>query len=242
MIKRIPTGIPGLDELIEGGLPQGSITLISGTPGTGKSILCSQIAFKNALKGKKVLYLNLEQNEGRLEEQMLQFNWNPEKVKNNLKIVSVDSSDSQLIEYVLTEIKKLNYDLIVLDSLDSITSTQLPSEQNMGMQKIAETVIPTIFDAPTIGRLKLKKIFTAITKSKATALLTSERIKDSKGITRDTISEFLSDAIILLQSEDLADEKVRTLMIEKMRLTKIKGGTYSFDFSNKGIKVIKSNE
>ncbi|MDD5148397.1 MAG: ATPase domain-containing protein, partial [Candidatus ainarchaeum sp.] len=49
MVERIPTGIKGFDELIEGGLPKGSVTLVAGTPGTGKSIFCSQIAYNNAL-------------------------------------------------------------------------------------------------------------------------------------------------------------------------------------------------
>ncbi|MBN2126794.1 MAG: AAA family ATPase [Candidatus Diapherotrites archaeon] len=244
MVERIPTGVPGFDKLIENGLPKGSITLISGTPGTGKSILCSQIAFNNALKGKKVLYLNLEQNEGRLEAQMLQFAWDPEKVKNNLKIVSVDSSDSQIVEYILSEIKKLNYDLIILDSLDSISSTQFPSDKtdSLGMQKIAESVIPTIFDAPTIGRLKLKKIFTAIAKSKATALLTSERVENGVGLSRDTISEFLCDGIITLTYSSVAGGANRTFEIRKMRLTDFSQGIMPMELNSKGISVTSLEE
>ena len=61
------------------------VIIVTGTPGTGKSILCSQILYNNALKGKKCLYLNLEQNEGRLENQMKQFGWTPEDW-NNLKL------------------------------------------------------------------------------------------------------------------------------------------------------------
>jgi len=42
MVERVATGIPGLDALIEGGLPQGSVTLVSGGAGCGKTIFCSQ--------------------------------------------------------------------------------------------------------------------------------------------------------------------------------------------------------
>ncbi len=239
MVERIPTGIKGLDGLIEGGLPVGSITLVSGTPGTYKSILCSQIVFHNALKGKKCLYLNLEQSEGRLEEQMKQFGWDPEKVKKNLKIVTVDSSDSQVVEYILQEIKKLDYDLIVLDSLDSISSTPLPQEQvkSIGLQAVAENVIPTVFDAPTVGRLKLKKIFNAINKSKATAIVISERVDELPGLSRDTISEFLSDGIIYLMDTGIVGDKAINISVKKMRLTSIKRGFYPIKLNSNGLDV-----
>ncbi|MFH1224172.1 MAG: ATPase domain-containing protein [Candidatus Diapherotrites archaeon] len=244
MVDRVSTGISGFDKLIEGGLPKGSITLISGTPGTGKSIFCSQIVYTNALKGKKCLYLNLEQNEGRLEAQMKQFGLDPEKVKSNLKIRAADSSNVETIRYILDAIRETNYDLIVLDSLDSISSTPFEGEKlgKMGFEKIAEGIVPTPLDAPTIGRMKLKKIFTAIAESKATALVTSERVEGAQGISRDTISEFLCDGIIVLTFSSAAGGGNRTLEIRKMRLTDFAEGIVPLDFAKGGIKVTPLEE
>lgn len=241
MVERIQTGIKGFDDLIQGGLPKGSIVLISGTPGTGKSIFCAQIAYNNALKGKKCLYLNLEQNDNRLQGQMQDFGWDLNKVRNNLKIVAVDSSDTQIVDFVLKEIQSTNYDLIVLDSLDSISSTPVDTDEmnKLGLQKIAESVLPTFFDMQTIGRLKLKKIFDAIAKSKAIALLTAERVEGAQGISRDTISEFLCDGIVLLKHTTLGKNDNRSLEVNKMRSTKILGGSYSFDFKDTGVVVEK---
>ena len=134
MVERISTGIPGLDSLIEGGFPKRSINLVAGTPGTGKSIFCAQILYNNALKGKKCLYLNLEQNEGLLENQMLQFGCDIKKVSKNLKIVAVDSSDQDIVGSVLEQLQGTNYDLIALDSLDSISSTPMESEDARGAE------------------------------------------------------------------------------------------------------------
>lgn len=244
MVERVPTYIAGFDGLIEGGFPKSSITLISGTPGTGKSIFCAQMVYNNALKGKKCLYLNLEQDSGRLETQMRQFGFNTENLKKNLKIVAVDSSDHAMVEYVLSEIKKLDYDLIVLDSLDSISSTPLSSDEigKLGLDQISDMLVPTVMDAPLVGRLKLKKIFSAITQSKATAFVTSEKVENSPGLSRDTISEFLCDGIIVVTFSSIAGGASRTLEIRKMRFTKFVEGIMPMDFSSDGIRVTPLEE
>jgi circadian clock protein KaiC len=239
MVERIKTHVAGLDELIEGGFPKGAIILVSGTPGTGKSILCAQVAYHNALNGKKCLYLNLEQNEGRLEAQMEQFGWDIKKTRNNLITVPVDSADPRMVEYLLREIQAAKYDLIILDSLDSIstTPTETTEQPKMNMEKVYSTVIPTIMDTATIGRMRLKKIFSAIAKSKATAILTSERVEGGQGISRDTISEFLCDGIIIVKSLAIGKNFNRTLQISKMRLTEIDGGIKSLSITKKGLLV-----
>jgi KaiC/GvpD/RAD55 family RecA-like ATPase len=56
-IERMPTGIPGLDDMIEGGLPIPSITLVAGDAGAGKTTLCTQFLCKGADRGEHGLYL-----------------------------------------------------------------------------------------------------------------------------------------------------------------------------------------
>ncbi len=242
MIERVSTYIAGFDELIEGGFPKGSITLISGMPGTGKSIFCAQILYNNVLKGKKCLYLNLEQDSGRLETQMKELGWNPDTVKKNLKIAAVDSSDPSMVEYVLDEIKKLNYDLVVLDSLDSISSTPLSTDEigRLGIDQISDMLVPTVMDAPMIGRMKLKKIFAAIAQSKATAFLTSEKVENAPGISRDTISEFLCDGIVTLNYIEIGVADYRTMLIQKLRNSDHYKGIVPYNITKKGIEILVS--
>lgn len=54
--ERIQTGVRNLDEVLSGGLPVGNITVLAGTPGSGKTILSQQIAFKNATPKRRVLF------------------------------------------------------------------------------------------------------------------------------------------------------------------------------------------
>src|SRR5919106_7019241 len=57
MTERIATGCVGLDEILHGGIPANTITVLMGAPGTGKTIIAEEIAFCNATEEKPALYL-----------------------------------------------------------------------------------------------------------------------------------------------------------------------------------------
>jgi circadian clock protein KaiC len=57
-LVRIPTGVRNLDEILQGGWPEGSVTIVAGPPGSGKTILTHQISFHNASPTRRVLYFN----------------------------------------------------------------------------------------------------------------------------------------------------------------------------------------
>src|SRR4029077_16320272 len=58
-IRRLPTGVPGLDEVLGGGLPEFSFNLIAGAPGSGKTTLAQQIMFALAGPGRSALYFTV---------------------------------------------------------------------------------------------------------------------------------------------------------------------------------------
>ncbi len=237
-VERVPTYIPGFDGLIEGGFPKGSLILVSGTPGSGKSNFCAQMAFNNAKQGKKCLYLDLEQGEGDLDLQMKLFGWDVSGMK-NLKIFTVDSSNPQIVEKVIQEIESTHYDLIILDSLDSITTNPASVQeiQEQFKERISTFSIPALLDQSTLARLKIKKIFNTINKAKATAVLTSERVEGALGISRDTVSEFLCDGIIIFTSTAIGKKRARSVEISKMRQTDTPGGRYDLEITKKGLTV-----
>ncbi|MBI2991658.1 MAG: hypothetical protein HYY47_05930, partial [Deltaproteobacteria bacterium] len=59
--KRVSSGIPGLDPLIEGGFPEGKSYLITGESGTGKSIFCIQFILKGLMEGEKAVYVAVDE-------------------------------------------------------------------------------------------------------------------------------------------------------------------------------------
>ncbi|HUS16070.1 MAG TPA: ATPase domain-containing protein, partial [Chloroflexia bacterium] len=59
MIPRVPTHIPGLDVILQGGMLRGGIYLVSGLPGVGKTILGNQMAFQHVAAGGRAVYVTL---------------------------------------------------------------------------------------------------------------------------------------------------------------------------------------
>ncbi len=58
-IRQLPTGVPGLDEILGGGLPEYSFNIIAGAPGGGKTTLAHQIMFANATPERPALYFTV---------------------------------------------------------------------------------------------------------------------------------------------------------------------------------------
>jgi circadian clock protein KaiC len=58
-IKKLSTGVPGLDDILGGGVPEFSFSIIAGTPGCGKTTLAHQIAFANATPARPALYFTI---------------------------------------------------------------------------------------------------------------------------------------------------------------------------------------
>jgi circadian clock protein KaiC len=85
--------------------------------------------------------------------------------------------------------------------------------------------------------MRLKEIFDALAASGATVLLTSERVEGGMGISRDTISEFLCDGIIILKSLAIGKTFNRTLQIAKMRLTDSDCSIKSFSITKTGVEL-----
>src|SRR6266446_1042075 len=87
-MKKIPTFIEGLDDVLDGGFPLGHVVLVSGLPGTMKSTLTYAILHANARqRNAKCLYVSLEQTRPSLEAQMASMGFDVEAVRADVHIL-----------------------------------------------------------------------------------------------------------------------------------------------------------
>ncbi len=220
---RVTTGIKGLDELLHGGLPTGSITLVSGTPGTGKTILCFQFINAGLTNGEKCLFLTSDDRIPNLILQAREFGFDfdaPTKT-GQLRFVYLNPEKHTLHRDLEDELQSQNYTRLVLDSLTPL------SEMPVWVVSHGTEIIPS--DDSTANspyplnsiqamRVHLRRLMTILKSEHCTSLVTSEVPEGSRDLSRDSISEFMVDGIFVLDLDPTMDR--RKLTIRKMRATK----------------------
>jgi len=221
-LERINTGIENLDELIQGGFPKGSITLVSGPPGSGKSIFCFQFLHEGLKNGERCLFLTLDKKvEGLLEQSSeLGIDFQASIEQKNSKFLFLNINKKLVYETMTNEILTGNWDRIVLDSITPLSEMPIVL-QNRDLQDDINIANPDDFSISQnlpVRRLHLRFIMNALESSKATSIVTSELPVGSNMLSRDGISEFLADAVITLKVDSTMDR--RKLSIHKMRNTK----------------------
>ena len=240
-INRIKTGVPGLDIIIQGGLPKNSITLVSGPPGSGKSILCFQFLLDGIKNNEKCLFLTLDKkSEGLIvQAKELGLNFEPAIEEGLIKFEYLNINKKEVYEKMANEILSKNYDRVVLDSITPLAEMPIFMRNIEDLDIDKNNLIPDDFPADTAlptRRLHLRFIMTALESSNCTSIVTSELPVGSNMLSRDGISEFLADGVITLSLDPTMDR--RKLAVMKMRNTKHTLKPQSIVIETGGIKLI----
>jgi KaiC/GvpD/RAD55 family RecA-like ATPase len=220
-MERVKTGVDGLDNLIEGGLPKDTVTLVSGPPGSGKTILCLQFLSKGLELGDKCLYLTLDNKAGGLIAQAKELGFNFQSAVENgkLKFVFLDINKKFIYDVMTKEILSGSYNRVVLDSVTPLSDMPVYVEKT----ELTDTVGSVISDdfssasGDTPRRMHLYYIMNLLDIAHCTSMITSELPFGSYNLSRDGISEFLVDGIIMLNFDSTMDK--RKLSVMKMRNT-----------------------
>ncbi len=222
-VKRITTGIVGFDDLVQGGFKQGSINLVSGGPGSGKTIFGIQFLVEGLKNGEPGIYVTFEEKKDKLYEDMLGFGWDLEKYEKEGKFA--------FLEYTPEQVKKVliegggTIDTLVSDMkakrmvIDSITSFTL------------------LYKDELVQKESSLALFELINKWGCTAVLTSQE-ETPDGSTITAALEFEVDSIILLYHLRRKGSRVRAIEILKMRGTKHPEKTFGLEITNKGVRVL----
>ena len=221
--SRLNSGIARLDELISGGFPDSSVVLVSGTPGSGKTIMCYHYIKEGLARGEHCLYLTSDERVENILKQAgeLGFNFQEYVDSGRLNFFYIDIERSDIYTEMEDKVKENNYSRVVLDSITPV------SEMPLWATDGGSEVIPTDgfkatkkvpLDSTTVTRMHVRRIINILSRERCTALVTSEIPEGSRSLSRDSISEFLVDGIILMDLDTSMDR--RKLTIRKMRATK----------------------
>ncbi len=225
--RRVSSGIPGFDKLVQGGFKEKSINLVVGGPGSGKTILAVMFLMEGLKKGEPGIYVTFEEKKEKLYEDMKSFGWDLEGYE--------QKGIFSYLEYTPEQVKK-----VLIEgggTIDSIVTKM----------KAQRMVIDSITSFALLYREELAKkeaalaLFEMIDKWGCTAVLTSQDTS-LRGIEISTALEFEVDSIIILYHEKRKGIRIRGLEILKMRGTKVPNETYSLKIDKQGLTVLQKKE
>ena len=122
-INKLPTGVPGLDDIVGGGLPEFSFNIIAGAPGSGKTTLAHQFVFANATPERPALYFTVL---GESAIKMLRYQqqytfFDPAKLPDSIRFINLsqvvlEKDLGAVLEEITKEVEKANPAVVVVDS------------------------------------------------------------------------------------------------------------------------------
>jgi circadian clock protein KaiC len=228
-LPKCPTGIQGLDEITEGGLPQGRPTLVCGSAGCGKTLLGMEFLVRGATQyNEPGVFISFEETAEELTQNVASLGWNLNQLIAE-KQIEIDCFYIDPAEIQETGEYNLEGLFIRLGmAIDSI-----------GAKRIVLDTIETLFSGLSnagIVRAELRRLFRWLKARGMTAIITGERGENS--LTRQGLEEYVSDCVIRLDQRTHDEFSTRRLQIVKYRGSQHGSNEYPFLIESDGISVL----
>jgi circadian clock protein KaiC len=229
-VRKIRTSIEGLDEITHGGLPIDRTTIVSGTSGTGKTLLAMQFLY-NGIKyfDYPGLFVTFEESPSDIIQNAQSFGWDIQDLIERGKLYILDASPdpdgqevvgnfdlSALIERIQYAIKKYKAKLVSIDSVTAVFQQ---------------------YDAVSVVRREIFRLVARLKQLKVTSIMTTERVEEYGPIARFGVEEFVSDNVIILRNVLEGERRRRTAEILKLRGTTHMKGEYPFTITKDGVNI-----
>ncbi|MDB4882881.1 MAG: protein kinase [Gemmatimonadetes bacterium] len=204
---RLPTGVPGLDALMGGGIPAGDAVLLAGPTGTGKSTFAMQFAADGLRRGEAVVVVVFEEYPEAYLARLRTFDLDPDAMiaGNKLRIRylrPLDLSVDETLADIVSSVKETAATRVVIDSLTGFEVALAPAFRED-------------------FRESLYRLVGALTATQITVFMTLEAVAMSTdaGFTGERVS-FITDDIIVLRYVELRSSLQKIVAVAKMRRSK----------------------
>ncbi|AFY66236.1 circadian clock protein KaiC [Geitlerinema sp. PCC 7407] len=229
MLQKCPTGIQGLDEITNGGLPKGRPTLICGAAGCGKTLLSMEFLVRGATQyGEPGVFLSFEETSEELTQNVASLGWDLEQLIAD-KLIGLDYLYIDPADIHETGDYDLEGLFIRLNSaIDSV-----------GAKRVVLDTVEVLFAGlsnASIVRAELRRLFRWLKTKGVTAVITGERGENS--LTRQGLEEYVSDCVIRLDQRIHEELSTRRLQILKYRGSHHGSNEYPFLIEENGISVL----
>jgi len=220
-IRQLPTGVPGLDEILGGGLPEYSLNIIAGAPGCGKTTLAHQILFANASPEQPALYFTvLGEPAIKMLRYQQQFTFFDQAKMDrairfvNLSHVVLDQDLGAVLEAIVKEVEAYKPRIVVVDTFRTVARKALSAGKEMELQSFVQS-------------LALQ-----LTSWQATTFLIGEWVESEP---RDNPVFTVADGLFWLFQSVERNSIVRKLQVMKLRGQESVPGMHTFRITNTGL-------
>lgn len=225
-IPKAPTRIAGLDEILEGGLPRGRTTVVSGGPGSGKTVLGLEFLCRGAMAGEAGVFVTFEERAAAIRLNALAMGWDLAALEKAGKIaiiearlpgeeiVSGDFDIQGMLAIAGGHVKKIGARLIVMDALD---------------------VLLRIYDDSKRERNELSRLHDWLTDEGLTSVLSVKIHNDENQGSRYEFLDFMADCVIRLDHRVMGQVATRRLRVIKYRGSGFGTNEYPYVFGEHGI-------
>ena len=232
-VPRVRTYVPGLDEILYGGIPERSVVLISGGPGTGKSILGKQFLYNGLVRDESGVFVALEEHPVAVRRSFRHFNWDITKFEKEGKFAIVDAftagigSASQREKYVVKDV----------DNVHELVDVLRQAIKDTGAKRVTIDSVSTLYlTKPSIARSTVMLLKRVIAGLGTTALFISQVSVGERGFGGPGV-EHAVDGIIRLDLDEIDGKLYRSIIVWKMRDTKISMVRHPMDITDEGVVI-----
>ncbi len=228
-IDKEETGIIGLDEVLNGGFPRSSLTLVCGGPGTGKTIIGLEFIIRGAEKNEPGILLTFEEREEDLRNYACKLNWDIEKYEQeNLvslicaridpeAILSGDFDLKAIFAILEHKVKSLGANRVVIDAPD---------------------VFLRLLDNIARERAELHILHDKLRDAGLTTLMTVKGDTDNIFSSHYEFLEYMADCVIQLDQRVYEQVSTRRLRVVKYRGSSCSRNEYPFSITDRGVWII----
>lgn len=227
-IKKSRTGIQGLDEITNGGLPQGRSILVCGSAGCGKTLLAVEMVVRGAAQfDEPGIIVTFEESTRELTENVASLGFDLNDLVHRKKL---------FVEYI--QVDPTEFEDIGVYDLEGIFIRIGRAIDLIGAKRVVLDTIEMLFAGlpdQTLLRRELQRLLRWFKDKGITVIITGE--SGNGKLTRNGIEEYVSDCVILLDHRVNEQVSTRRLRIVKYRGTKHGTNEYPFLINDNGISV-----
>ena len=223
-IPRIDLGIEGLDEMVQGGVPERSLLVVIGSAGTGKTTFGLQFLQQGLAQGEQTVYITLEESREAVLEAATEKGWAFDEYVANDQLAIVDLDPVEMAN----SLASIRSDLPRL--VDEFEAERLVLD--------SVSLLEMMYDEQAARRTEVFDFTKSLKKAGVTTMLTSEADQDNPYASRHGIIEYLTDGVFVLQYVRSEFRETRLAVeIQKIRNANHSRETKPYEITSDGISV-----